>query len=421
MEFTKKYPSGLTLVAKQIDHAYTVVFGVYIDVGSVCEDANTNGFSHFIEHMMFKGTNKRNALQISEELEDIGANINAFTSKENTCFYTKSSHNELEKCIDVLSDMYFNAQFPEEELEKERGVVLEEIKMCEDTPDDLALDLISSALYFDQPMGQTILGLRDNIKYCDRHSIANFKKKHYIPSETVISVAGKFDFDQLDKLVQKYFEDNFVGPTEPISMPVEYTYCDKFLHAFKDIEQSHIQLAWGGVGVDSPKRYAVSVLANILGGGMSSRLVQVIREQHGLAYSVYAYPSYYENCGNFEIYVGFSPENNQKVCQLLQEVLSQLVADGITEKELSRSKVQAINALYMNAESNMTLMRLYGRCMLKSGKLFNVDEEIEGYSKLTVEDINAVAREIFSQKHASAYVGKQIDDHDFVSKIVIGK
>ena len=421
MEFTKKYPSGLTLVAKQIDHAYTVVFGVYIDVGSVCEDASTNGFSHFIEHMMFKGTNKRNALQISEELEDIGANINAFTSKENTCFYTKSSHNELEKCIDVLSDMYFNAQFPEEELEKERGVVLEEIKMCEDTPDDLALDLISSALYFDQPMGQTILGLRDNIKYCDRHSIANFKKKHYIPSETVISVAGKFDFDQLDKLVQKYFEDNFVGPTEPIAMPVEYSYCDKFLHAFKDIEQSHIQLAWGGVGVDSPKRYAVSVLANILGGGMSSRLVQVIREQHGLAYSVYAYPSYYENCGNFEIYVGFSPENNQKVCQLLQEVLSQLVADGITEKELSRSKVQAINALYMNAESNMTLMRLYGRCMLKSGKLFNVDEEIEGYSKLTVEDINAVAREIFSQKHASAYVGKQIDDHDFVSKIVIGK
>ena len=421
MEFTKKYPSGLTLVAKQIDHAYTVVFGVYIDVGSVCEDASTNGFSHFIEHMMFKGTNKRNALQISEELEDIGANINAFTSKENTCFYTKSAHAELEKCIDVLSDMYFNAQFPEEELEKERGVVLEEIKMCEDTPDDLALDLISSALYFEQPMGQTILGLRDNIKYCDRHSISNFKKKHYIPTETVISVAGKFDFDKLDQLVQKYFEDNFVGTSEPVATVFEHTYCDKFLHAFKDIEQSHIQLAWGGVGVDSPKRYAISLLANILGGGMTSRLVQVIREQHGLAYSVYAYPSYYENCGNFEIYVGFSPENNHKVCQLLQDVLCQLVAEGVTEKELSRAKVQAINALYMNAESNMTLMRLYGRCMLKSGKLFNVDEEIEGYSKLTVEDINTVAREIFAQKHASAYVGKQIDDCDLVSKIVVCK
>lgn len=420
MEYAKKYPSGLTLVAKQIDHAYTVVFGVYIDVGSVREDQSTNGYSHFIEHMMFKGTNKRTALQISEELEDIGANINAFTSKENTCFYTKSAHNDLEHCIEVLSDMYFNAQFPEEELEKERGVVLEEIKMCEDTPDDLALDLISSALYFEQLMGQTILGLRDNIKYCDRHSISIFKKKHYIPTETVISVAGKFDFEQLDSLVQKYFESNFHGEFDVLPPVPEQHYTHKFLHAFKDIEQSHLQLSWGGVGVDSPKRYAISVLANILGGGMSSRLVQVIREQHGLAYSVYAYPSYYENCGNMEIYVGFSPENNQKVCQLLQEVLSDLVRDGVTEKELSRAKVQAVNALYMNAESNMTLMRLYGRCMLKSGKLFDVEEEINGYNSLTVEDINQVAREIFSQQHASAYVGKQIDDCDAVSKIVIG-
>lgn len=419
MEYTKKYPSGLTLVAKQIDHAYTVVFGVYVDVGSVREDKSTNGFSHFIEHLMFKGTNKRNALQISEELEDIGANINAFTSKENTCFYTKSAHTELEKCVDVLSDMYFNAQFPQEELDKERGVVLEEIKMCEDTPDDLVQDLISSALYFEQPMGQTILGLRDNIKYCDRHSILNFKKKHYIPSKTVISVAGKFDFNQLDKLVERYFESNFEGAFEDISPVPSVAYCDKFLHAFKDIEQAHLQLSWGGVSVDSPKRYALSLLANILGGGMSSRLVQVIREQHGLAYSVYAYPSYYENCGNFEIYVGCSPENNQLVCQLLQKVLTDLVKNGVTEKELSRAKVQAVNALYMNAESNMTLMRLYGRCMLKSGKLFNVQEEIDGYTSLTVPDINDVARQIFTQKHASAYVGKQIDDYGAVAKIAV--
>lgn len=419
MEYTKKYPSGLTLVAKQIDHAYTVVFGVYVDIGSVREDKSTNGFSHFIEHLMFKGTNKRNALQISEELEDIGANINAFTSKENTCFYTKSAHTELEKCVDVLSDMYFNAQFPQEELDKERGVVLEEIKMCEDTPDDLVQDLISSALYFEQPMGQTILGLRDNIKYCDRHSILNFKKKHYIPSKTVISVAGKFDFNQLDKLVERYFESNFEGAFEDISPVPSVAYCDKFLHAFKDIEQAHLQLSWGGVSVDSPKRYALSLLANILGGGMSSRLVQVIREQHGLAYSVYAYPSYYENCGNFEIYVGCSPENNQLVCQLLQKVLTDLVKNGVTEKELSRAKVQAVNALYMNAESNMTLMRLYGRCMLKSGKLFNVQEEIDGYTSLTVQDINDVARQIFTQKHASAYVGKQIDDYGAVAKIAV--
>lgn len=419
MEYTKKYPSGLTLVAKQIGHAYTVVFGVYVDVGSVLEDKNTNGFSHFIEHLLFKGTNKRNALQISEELEDIGANINAFTSKENTCFYTKSAHDQLEKCVDVLSDMYFNAQFPQEELDKERGVVLEEIKMCEDTPDDLALDLISSALYFDQPMGQTILGLPQNIKYCDRHSIKSFKEKYYIPSKTVISVAGKFDFENLDKLVQIYFENNFVGEYQPAEPTPQSTYCNNFLYAFKDIEQSHLQLSWGGVGIDSPDRFAISLLGNILGGGMSSRLVQVIREQHGLAYSVYAYPSFYENCGNMEIYVGISPENNKKVCKLLAEILTDVLKNGVTQKELDRAKVQAVNTLYMNAESNMTLMRLYGRTMLKTGKLFDIDAEIEGYNKLTVVEINKLACRIFAQPHASAYVGKQIDDYDEVSKIAI--
>ncbi len=321
--------------------------------------------------------------------------------------------------MDVLSDMYFNAQFPQDELDKERGVVLEEIKMCEDTPDDLVQDLISSALYFGQPMGQTILGLPENIKYCDRHSILNFKKKHYIPSKTVISVAGKFDFDTLDKLVQTHFESNCQGRYDQLPAIEDCVYCDKFLHSFKDIEQSHLQISWGGVDVNSPKRYAVSLLANILGGGMSSRLVQVIREQHGLAYSVYAYPSYYENCGNFEIYVGFSPENNGKVCKLIEQVLSAVVNNGITEKELSRAKAQAVNALYMNAESNMTLMRLYGRSMLKGGKLFNVEEEIAGYSSLTVQDINEVARRIFSQKHASAYVGKKIDSFDLVTKISV--
>ncbi len=418
MEYQKKYPSGLRLVAKQIDHVYTVAFGVYVDVGSVREDKSTNGFSHFVEHLMFKGTEKRTSLQISEELEDIGANINAFTSKDSTCYYTKSAHNELHKCIDVLSDMYFNAQMPQAELDKERGVVLEEINMCEDTPDDLVQDLIASALYFDQPLGQTILGLQDNIKYSDRHSILNYKKKHYIPSKTVISVAGKFDFDELDKLVEQYFENNFCQVIDDLDEEPTAQYTDKFLHAFKDIEQSHVQLAWGGVAANCPKRYAVSMLASILGGGMSSRLFQVIREQNGLAYSVYAYPSYYKNNGSFEIYVGYGPENNQKVCQFLQEEIHRLVKEGITQKELSRAKAQATNALYMNVESNMVLMRLYGRNMLKEGRLFDVEKEVEGYKSVTLQEINDVAVEIFSKNHASAYVGKKIDNFDFVHKVL---
>ncbi|MCH5156887.1 MAG: insulinase family protein [Clostridiales bacterium] len=419
MDFYKQYPSGLRLVAKQLNNFYTVSLGVFVGVGCVKEDASTNGYSHFIEHLVFKGTDKRSCLQISEEIDDIGANINAYTSKDSTCFYTKSSSEDMEKCMDVLSDMYFNASVPEDELEREKGVVIEEIKMCEDTPDDVSQDLISQALYYKQSLGQTILGSIKNIKYSDRHSILNFKNKHYIPTSTVISVCGKFDFDELDKLVDKYFEQHCdKSLTLPEPEP-QVNYTSKFLHSFKPIEQSHLQLAWGGYSLKDSERCANNMLASILGGGLSSRLNQVIREQNGLAYSVYAYPSYYTNSGTFEIYVGLSPENNEKACSLIEQELVKLLDSGITERELARARIQAINALYMNVESNMTLMRLYGRSMLKLNELFNVENDIAKYKAVTVEDVNSIARHILTKPHASAYVGPKVDGYDCVSKVAV--
>lgn len=417
MDFFKQYPSGLRLVAKQLDNFYTVSLGVFVDVGCVRETDATNGYSHFIEHLVFKGTDKRTCLQISEEIDDIGANINAYTSKDSTCFYTKSSSDNLEKCMDVLSDMYFNASIPEDELQREKGVVIEEIKMCEDTPDDVSQDLISQALFFGQSLGQTILGSAKNIKYSDRHSILDFKNKHYIPSSTVISVCGKFDFDHLDKLVQNYFESNCVQDKVIAKAEPQVDYQSKFLHAFKPIEQSHLQLAWGGYSLRSNERYANNMLASILGGGLSSRLNQVIREQNGLAYSVYAYPSYYSNAGTFEIYVGLSPENNTKACHLLKVEIDKLLQGGITEKELNRARTQAVNALYMNVESNMTLMRLYGRSMLKLDEIFDAEKDIESYNSVTLDQVNSIARKLFTSAHASSYVGPEIADFDEVTKI----
>ena len=417
MDFFKQYPSGLRLVAKQQSDSYTVSLGIYVGVGCVKETPETNGYSHFIEHLVFKGTQRRTCLQISEEIDDVGANNNAFTSKDATCFYTKSAAADLEKCIDVLSDMYFNATIPEDELEREKGVVIEEIKMCEDTPDDVSQDLISKAVFYGQTLGQTILGPIKNIEYSDRHSILNFKKKHYIPTSTVVSVCGKFDFDELDKLVSRYFEqhcDKSLVQDEPVP---DVKYKSRFLHTFKPIEQSHLQLAWGGCSLNSPERCATSMLASILGGGLSSRLNQVIREQNGLAYSVYAYPSYYTNCGTFEIYVGLSPQNNAKACKLLRGEIDKLLQDGVTEQEFKRAQIQAINALYMNAESNLTLMRLYGRSMLKLNEMFSVEESVERFREVTLNDVNEAARRIFAQRHASAYVGPKIDDFDEVSKI----
>lgn len=416
MDFYKQYKSGLKLVAVKLDNFYTVSFGVFVNVGSVMENRENNGYSHFIEHLLFKGTERRTALQISEEIDDIGANLNAFTSKDCTCFFTKSASADLEKCIDVLSDMYFNATFPQDELQREKAVVLEEIKMCDDTPDDLSQDAIASALFNGQPLGQTILGNPRNIEYSDRHSIQNFKKKHYISANTVISVAGNFDFEKLDKLVETYFESNF-EPSVVIGQEPQVHYTNKFVHRFKDIEQVHLEMAVGGYSINSPKRYAMSVLSSTLGGGLSSRLFQTIREKHGLVYSVYSYPSSYVNGGALEIYAGLSPQNIKKVCNLIRDEIQLFVDKGITPKELDRAKIQATNGLYSTLESNMTLMRLYGRSMLKNGTLFNPQNEIECYKSVDISSVNEVARELFSQQYASSYVGRECDDFDFVSKI----
>lgn len=420
MDFYKQYKSGLRLVAKKLDNFHTVSFGIYVDVGSVREVESNNGYSHFIEHLLFKGTQRRTAKQISEEMDDIGATLNAYTAKDCTCFYTKSVSTDLEKCIDLLSDMYFNATFPEDELEKEKSVVLEEIKMCEDTPDDVSQDLISEALFCHQPLGQTILGKSDNIRYSDRHSILKYKEKHYIPSNTVVSVAGDFDFEKLDKLVEQYFESR-ANQSSSVQQEPSVCYTSEFLHRFKDIEQSHLEIAVGGCSISSPKRYALSVLSATLGGGMSSRLFQSIREKYGLVYSVYSYPSYYATCGMLEIYAGLSPANIAKVCELINREIDLLLDKGITQKELDRAKAQAINGLYINIESNMTLMRLYGRCMLKTGTIYSAEKEVENFKNVTVSEVNAVAHELFAQKCASSYVGKKVKEFDIVSKLRTGK
>lgn len=405
MDFYKQYPSGLRLVAKQLDHLYTVTIGVFVDVGCVKENAKNNGYSHFIEHLFFKGTDRRTALQISEAIDDVGASINAYTAKDNTCFYTKSASSDMNICLDVLSDMYFNSTFPQEELDRERGVVLEEINMCDDAPDDVCSDLAAQALFCEQSLGQTILGNPENIKYSDRHSIKEFKEKHYIPSSTVISVCGKFDFGELDKLIEKYFESNCSNEKLTAQSEPDVEYTSKILHSIKPINQSHIQFAWGGYPFNSPQSAANAMLASILGGGMSSRLHQSVREKNGLAYSVYAYPSSYLKAGSFEIYVGMSPENCAKTCELIRIEIDKILTDGVTEAELARAKIQAINSLYMAIENPMTLMRLNGRSLLKYGNRFSVEGDVERYRSVSLTDINDVARNILAKSNAAAYVG----------------
>ena len=419
MLYTKTYPSGLCLVAQRMEHLYTVSVGMYVNVGSVRETAKQNGYSHFIEHLMFKGTSNRTCAQISESMENIGAQFNAFTSKDNTCYYTKSAFGDLEKCLDLLSDMYFNSTFDEKELQKEKSVVIEEIAMNDDHPDDVCQDLISMAAYDGQKIGQTILGNIDNIKYCDRHSIVEYKQKYYVPTNTVISVAGKFDFDQLDKQIEQYFERNFSKDVFGVKVEEEEQsqYSTKYLSRTKDSEQSHISLAFRGCSIDQSDAPVYALMTSILGGGMSSRLFQSVREQHGLAYTVYAYSSSSRNSGYVEIYCGTGTDNVAKLSKLLNNVIVDFKQNGITKEELNRAKAIAINGIYMAVEDSLNVMMANGRRMLKLGAPLDIDKRISAINKVSASDIVELARKVFVAPYASCYVGKQCDSAQDISTL----
>lgn len=417
MEIIKTFASGLTLVAKHMPTMYTVSTGIYINVGSIREDATCNGYSHFLEHLMFKGTTNRTSQEISEAMDDIGAQLNAFTSKDNTCYYTKSSGKDLCACLELLSDMYFNSTFDSAEIEKEKGVVLEEISTSNDNPEDVSQDLIVDAVFNGQKLAQTILGEPDIIKNSTRESLLAYRNRFYTPANTVVSIAGNFDPDEIVSLIERYFENNFGANYPTIDIEPTAVATSKHMYVFKDIEQSHISIAFDGFSLDDTKAQMLSIMSNILGGGMSSRLFQVIREQHGLAYSVFSAPSVYKNNGFFEIYCGTSPSNLDKLCILLKQVIDDFVTNGITEKELERSKAQASSGLYMSAESTLSIMTGNGRRMLKSGMPLHIDQRIEKLMKFTVDDINQLIKEIFSKPHASAYVGREIDNHQQIANI----
>lgn len=418
MQYCKTYKSGLRLVARKMPSLFTVSFGVFVNVGSVREFGATNGYSHFIEHMQFKGTNRFNAVQISEAMDDIGAQMNAFTSKDMTCYYTKSASSDLEKCVDLLADMYFNSTFDETELEREKKVVIEEIDMGNDNPEDVCQDLLCEAAYNNQKMGQTIVGTAQNIEYSDRHSILNFKKKYYVASNTVVSVAGNFDVDKLDSLIEKYFEPYFDLAAPAVEDEEKSVHTSLFLHKFKDTEQSHVALAFDGVAIlPEEDRILFSMMSNILGGGLSSRLFQTIREQNGLAYSVGSYPSTYQHSGFLTVYCGTNPKNLQKLHQLLNAELQKFVNEGITEKELQRTKAQLVNGMYMSMENSMSVMTAFGRHFIKCNQLLDVEARAKAFNEATVDQVNEMARKVLLSNPASCYVGKEVEGFDLISQI----
>ena len=401
----KQFDNGLRLVVNNMPGMLSVSIGILVKTGSMNENAVENGISHFIEHVMFKGTEKRTAFEISENIDSVGAQINAFTSKELTCYYTKSTTDHVQTTLDILSDIFFNSKFEKQELEKEKGVVLEEINMSEDTPEEVCLDLLAKGYYGDKGLGQTILGSAKNIKSFNRDDIIKYMDKYYTADNVVISVAGNVDIANIEGLVKEYFADKF---TRLKSAKQVDTTPNTPEHLFKSkkIEQSHIAFAMKGLSINDEKADALAIANIVFGGGMSSRLFQKIREELGLAYSVYSYISSYKDSGVVEIYAGVNTNLRDLAVNAILEQVDVLKKDGITEKEFLRAKAQVKSAFIMGQESTSSQMLLYARYLLLLEQEFDINERIKKLDNVSMQDVrDAIECSFDLSTLASATVG----------------
>lgn len=394
--------NGLRVVIEEMPTCRSVAFGIWVKTGSRNETPEDNGISHFVEHMLFKGTDRYSANDIADIFDGIGGNVNAFTSKEYTCYYAKVLDDHLPQAVEVLSNMFFNSMLDPEDMVKERNVILEEISMYEDTPDDLVHDLASKAAYVDHPLAYSILGLEKRLKAMDPESLRQYIARNYMIENTVISLAGNINEDVLD-LIRKHF-DGFQnhGSVQAVTAPI---FRDGMIFHKKKAEQNHICLSLPGYQVDHEHTYAMVLMNNMIGGGMSSRLFQEIREKRGLAYSVYSYHSSYRDSGLFTLYAGTAPGQTEEVLQVTMDVLHGIKSNGMTEAELRRGKEQLKGSLILSLESTSSRMNRLGKNELLIAKHYNLDELIDRIEKVSLEQVQTVIQHTFAQPFAMSMVG----------------
>lgn len=406
MTYTKTFPSGLRMVVKKIDGLLSVSMGAVVGTGSCFETERENGISHFIEHMMFKGTQKRTAFEISDAMDRIGAQVNAFTSKDITCYYAKSTSDHAGEAFEILSDFVLGSVFPEEEMDREKGVVLEEISMVEDTPDDLCLDVLAEAYFGKEGYGRPILGPAENVKRFSRRELFDYIEERYAPENIVISFAGNIDVKYAEELVEKYFESGmkkraYKAREKKISL------CGGSLFKVKDIEQVHIAFAYPSLRREDKLMDAALVMNTILGGGMSSRLFQKVREQMGLAYTVYSYISSFTEGGLLTIYAGVNPANVQKAQDAIFDTVSDLCKNKFTDDEFLRGKEQLKSSVILSQENTASQMVAYGKHMLFTGEVLDPEKRAKEIGDMTREDCEkALAMNFDAEKLAAAAVGK---------------
>ncbi len=404
MVYEKRYPSGLRLVVKEMQGLMSVTMGVLVGTGASAETDAEDGISHFIEHMQFKGTEKRTSFEISDAFDRIGAQVNAFTGKDITCYYSKCTSDHTATCFELLSDLFLNSTFPEDEMEREKGVVCEEISMNEDTPEDLCLDLLSTAFYGKENYGRNILGTAERVKSFTVADIMRYKKARYCPENIVISFAGAIDKATAEALVESYFGNLPTGEYE--ARPAKIIKPHLSLVKRKPIEQMHLAIAYPAVPRGDEREYMFSALNSVLGGSMSARLFQEVREKRGLAYSVYSYISAFSDCAAQNIYAGVNPNNLQQAYEAINTVIRDMKENGITEDEFLRSREQMKSGMFFANESSNSQMLLYGRYMLNFNKVYDFEEKMNLINAMTYADAQDTLSIMFKEEEkAVALVG----------------
>ena len=408
---TKKLNNGLTIIAEEIPYLKSISMGIWFRAGIKTEENYIDGVSHFIEHMMFKGTKNRTSKQLVAEIENLGGVINAFTGRECTCYYVRLLDEHLNIGIDILSDMILNSKFDEKDIEREKSVIIEELKMYEDSPEDLTYDILLEKVYNNKGIGKNILGSKDSIKSMNRDAILDYFEKFYVPENAVLSICGNFDFEETVKLIEDKFE-NWYGEKPDYNLQNEiFTPC--IIKKDRDYEQTNLAICFEceNIGSSSNDVYAIDIINNVLGGSSTSRLFQRIREDEGLVYSIYSEQEFYREKGELGIYASMSTENLEDVYRLVKEEIISLNEKGITEEELNNSKEQLKGEFMLGMESTESRMNAIGKYMLITGKVETLEDVIEGLNSITMDDINRVISDVLDiNKMGVCVVGKGVSE-----------
>lgn len=411
--------NGIRVVSELLPEFRSCTLGVWFGTGSRLEDHDQAGLSHFLEHLLFKGTQRRSAYDIAKTMDGIGGQLNAFTEKERTCYYARVVNDHIPLAVDVLFDMISNSLLEEQEIEREKGVILEELKMIEDSPDDLAMHLFNRCLWGSHPLGRPIIGRRQIIGSMQRQQLADYLGQRYVPGNAMVVAAGRVDHESLVRLVREQSQNLGSGDYQPETRPPEALGRRRVFH--RDCEQTYLTFGGAGLSATDERRFTLLVLDAVLGSSMSSRLFQEIREKRGLVYTIGTYQSAYRDSGVFGVFAGTSADSAQEVLSLSRAILEQVRSEGITDEELKRAKELIRGNMALAMESTSARMLRLARSMFYEGRHLPVAEALQRVDEVSHDQILKLAGELLNTESYALTVLGPVSEVDGVASEPVGR